>query len=133
MSTLCIAVRGRSIIDLIDPETLKTDIYGETLEEVQQTPGRESAEIMTVEEFCHEKGALQNRPITWTETTEGHYYEMLGCLPPAAYGNGAFLVGEPYDHHALTGEPRYQAFRHSGGGYEVSDRPMTVAEFREVT
>lgn len=35
---------------------------------------------------------------TTVETTEEHYDEMLGCLPPRAWTNGAFLVGEPAAH-----------------------------------
>ena len=46
--------------------------------------------------------------ITWIETTEERYYEMLGVLPPASQGSmiGAhgFQVGEPMDHNE-RGEP----------------------------
>ncbi len=41
-----------------------------------------------------------------------------------------FLVGEPYDHDALSGEPRYQGFRQTSAGYFASSRPMTITEFR---
>ena len=54
----------------------------------------------------------------------------LECLPPAAWIGAAFLVGEPSDHHAGTGAPRFQACRYVAGVYEASSRPLTLDEFR---
>ena len=45
---------------------------------------------------------------------EERYREMMECLPPAAYRRDGFLVGEPQDHDAETGEPRYEAFIRRG-------------------
>jgi hypothetical protein len=55
---------------------------------------------------------------------------MLNVLPPAAWIGGAFMVGEPTDHCAETGRPRFQAYRERGMQFEVASRPMTIAEFR---
>ena len=131
----CFAVRGVTIIDLINPATHRTHLYGKTLADCQAEPdyaGKQTVERMTVEEFCRSKAALQDVPITWTETTEERYGEMLEVLPPIAMGNGGFLVGEPWDHHALTGDPRFQAYRQVGERYEASNRAMTVQEFRQL-
>jgi len=55
---------------------------------------------------------------------------MLEVLPPALWLRGGFLVGEPFDHDAGNGQPRYGAYRRIDGGYMVASRPMTTAEFR---
>jgi hypothetical protein len=60
----------------------------------------------------------------------GSARRMLEVLPPAVMARGGFLVGEPWDHHALTGRPRYAAFVELGGRWFESTRPVTVAEFR---
>jgi len=75
---------------------------------------------------------MQNTdPITWTETTEDRYNDMLEVLPPAAMIGSAFLVGEPSDHCAATGQPRFEAFRQRGAVYLVASRPMTIRELRD--
>ena len=129
----CIAVKGLTMIDVINPDTDLTAIYGKTLDECRQEKGYENAERMTIDEFCQSKAQAQDTPIAWEPTTEERHDEMLGCLPPAAYGVNGFLVGEPWDHHALTGRPRYQAFIHNGDQYLVSSRPMTKAEFKAIS
>ena len=130
--THCFAVPGgQSIIDLVHPVTGLTVIYGRTLEEVQREPGYEKAERMLVDDFLRDKAASQDTPITWTETTHEKFYEMLECLPPAAMNNGGFLVGEPWDHHALTGAPRYAGYKQIGDQYYAANRPMTRKEFKE--
>ena len=69
--------------------------------------------------------------ITWEPTTKETFYEMLEVLPPAAWENDAFLVGEPFDHDAETGDPRYSAYRRRPGEqYETGSRPMTIQEFK---
>ena len=126
---LCVATAdGSTCIDLIGTDN-RTECFGRTLDEVRREyPG---AEIMPLETFCRRKAALQRTPITWTKTTRKRYVEMLEVLPPAEWQQGGFLVGEPFDHDALTGRPRYQAFRKRGPyAYEVASRPLTVAEFR---
>lgn len=66
--------------------------------------------------------------MTWTETTEKRYYEMLGILPPASYGpDGAFQVGEPHDHK--NGRPTFASFKVVDGKYFESDEPLTFREF----
>lgn len=50
-------------------------------------------------------------------TTEDHYYDMLGAVPPEAYGSrGAFLLGEPM---GLTprGRQTWQAYWREGDAY----------------
>ena len=125
----CIAIRGATILDVINPATGLTAIYGKTLADCQcEEP---TAERMTIDEFCQGKAALQDAPVVWEPVSEERYDEMLEVLPPAAYGSGGFLVGEPWDHHTLTGRPRYQAFIKRGHEYLTSNRPMTKAEFGE--
>ena len=130
--THCFAVPGgQSMIDLVHPLTGRTVIYGRTLEDVRDQPGYENAELMLVDDFLREKAARQDTPITWTETTEAKFYYGLECLPPAAMSNGGFLVGEPWDHHALTGAPRYQAYNQINSQYYVASRPLTKREFKK--
>jgi hypothetical protein len=124
----CFAVRGMTIIDLIHPVTGRSAVYGKTLEDCQREyPG---AERMTIEEFCRDKAARQDTPVEWEPITEERYNYYHECLPPAAGGYSRFLVGEPIDHHAETGKPRYQACRVRDGQYEASNRPLTIAEFK---
>lgn len=128
----CFAVPGASsMIDLVHPITEKTVVYGLTLEEVRQRKGDEKAVLMTVEEFCKSKAERQDVPIEWVETTEEKFYYALNVLPPATMANGGFLIGEPWDHHALTGRPRYSGYREFDGRYFVSNRAMTREEFRK--
>jgi hypothetical protein len=125
---MCFCVPGElSIIDMVAENGL-SGVYGETLEQVRQRyPG---AEIRPFDWFCEEKAKTQDTPLEWIETTEERFYEMLEVLPPAVMARGGFLVGEPWDHHALTGRPRYAAFVELGGRWFESTRPVTVAEFR---
>jgi hypothetical protein len=130
--THCFAVPGSdSMIDVIHPITGKTLTYGNTLDEVRARPGDENAEIMLIDDFCNAKAKRQDSPIIWQETTEEKYFEMLEVLPPAYMAGGAFLVGEPWDHHARTGEPRFQAFRHTDK-YLVANRPVTRNELKMI-
>ena len=130
----CFAVPGSdNIIDVLHPATGLTVCYGKTLDQVrEERPEYAKAERMTVEEFCCQKAMRQHAPITWAPTTAERFDEMLGVLPPAAGCNGfrAFLVGEPWDHDAETGEPRFQGFRMRGDKHEVASRPMTRREFK---
>lgn len=121
----------QTIIDVLHPETGRTLFYGKTLEDVQKEYS--DAEEMSINDFCTWKAQMQRSVITWNETTEEHFNSMLDALPPAAMDRTcrAFLMGEPYDHDALNGQPRYDAFRKIGKRYEKSSRPMTRAEFWE--
>lgn len=75
--------------------------------------------------------------ITWIETTEERYYEMLGVLPPASQGSmlgaNAFQVGEPMDHNE-RGQPRFSAFKEEvrvmGSKFYESAEPLTFREFK---
>lgn len=120
--------RTGTMIDVIHPETGQTVCCGETLEQVRKE--YPDAEEMSVDEFCEWKAEQQRTPIVWLPTTERQFNEMLECLYPAAMGGGGFLVGEPFDHEADTGKPRYQGFRHRGDEFYVSSRPLTRDEFR---
>lgn len=125
---LCFCVPGEhSIIDMVRADG-RSGVYGETLEEVRKR--YPLAEVRPFDEYCAAKAKDQDTPITWTETTGERFEEMLGCLPPAIMARGGFLVGEPWDHHALSGRPRYAAFVQIGQRYFEASRPMTVAEFR---
>lgn len=121
---------ARNLIDTIDETTGLTSISKETLEEVRKRhPG---AELVDVDQWCEAKQREQLSPITWQETDEETYWEMLECLPPATMAGGAFLVGEPMDHLAATGEARYEMHRKDGDSYYVSSRAVTVAEFKTI-
>jgi len=118
----------QTIIDTIDSATGLTDIYKRDLADVQSE--YLTAERMTVDAYIERKARLQRTPITWIETTEEHFYGMLKVLPPAAMFGGGFLVGEPMDHDAGSGLPRFSAFRKVGKRFVTGSRPMTVAEFK---
>jgi hypothetical protein len=124
------AVPGEgSIIDGIHPETGRSCINGETLEQVQAR--YPLAVRMPWEDWRQAQIAKQDTPITFTRTTERKYREMLEILPPAAWEGGAFLVGEPYDHSFATGRPRFQMYWQRGEyAYIASSRPVTYAEFK---
>lgn len=125
----CIASRQKAtIIDAINPETGRTVCYGKTLADCREE--YPDAEMMTVEEFCSWKAEQQRTPITWEPTTAERFDELRNVLPPAAYRFGGFLVGEPTDHDAGNGLPRFDAYRQWGRNYYASSRPMTRPEFR---
>jgi hypothetical protein len=119
-----------TIIDLVFDESGLTHCYGKTLAEVQKE--YPDAVLMTLDEFCKAKAARQDSPIQWLETDEKTFHDMLEVLPPIAFDAPytAFLVGEPCDHHAGTGRPRYQGFVTVGKRYYKTSRPVTVKEFR---
>jgi len=130
--TECYAVPGEDhIIDCIHP-IYDLTVYGaKTLEQIRAEKGYALAERMTIEEFCRQKAARQDSPITWEPITEERYWEIFEVLPPIVRGSG-FLCSEPWDHHAMTGRPRYGAYRKRGEVYEAASRPMTVKEFEQV-
>lgn len=102
-------------------------IFGRTLEEVQRTdPG---AVRMRLADWASAKAAKQDAPGRWELTTEERYDNLLGALPPAARRGSAFLVGEASDHHAGTGQPRFQACCQRGDSFFAYSRPMSHAEF----
>lgn len=125
----CYAVPGeRHIIDMIHPQT-GLSLYGhKSAEDV--IAAHPNAVRMTLADWMKAKAASQHTPITWAPTTKERYHEMLEVLPPAMWRGGAFLVGEPDDHDAETGEPRFQGYYHEAGAYFVASRPMTRTELR---
>ncbi len=68
-------------------------------------------------------------PRVWTETTRERYWDALECLPPAARTAGAFLVGEPMDHHPRTGKPTFACYKQVGEKYYGLAPAITHAEF----
>jgi hypothetical protein len=118
------------IIDAINPSTGLTFFAGETEAELKlRYP---NVVRMTFEQFQAEKAARQNTPIRWNTTDAETYNRMLGCLPPAAWIRGGFLVGEPDDHCAITGHPRFRCYVKHGDRFLVANRPMTIDEFKTI-
>lgn len=75
--------------------------------------------------------------VKWVPTTEKRYNDMMGCVPPAAYGSGGgFQVGEPYDHKIVmeggraVGKPTFRSFKMDGETYLEATEPLTFAEFK---
>lgn len=131
--TDCYAVPGEGhIIDVIDPTSGLTVHLGKPQEAVLAE--HPAAVRMTVEAWRHAHKILQRTPISWDATTAEQYDSMLGCLPPADWFRGAFLVGEPSDHDSGNGAARFDAYRCTGTPpalqYSRSSRPLTRAEFR---
>jgi hypothetical protein len=131
------AIPGQNhIIDAVRADG-RSMVNGQTLDEIKaRGPEYAAVELMPWEDYRSAQIARQNTPITWARTSGRKYNEMLEVLPPAYWDSYGFLVGEPYDHSAETGKPRFQAYRMRGGKgpysaiYEVASRPLTVAEFK---
>ena len=117
-----------SLIDIINPSTGRSHIAGEDLEQIAaRYPG---AVVVSIDDFCKAKAARQDSPIGWDEVTEESYQEMLNVLPPELWAGGAFLVGEPSDHHATTGAARFACYVRRYGKHYQATRPISRAEFR---
>lgn len=125
---LCFAVPGEgNIVDSVDPKTRRGHYSGENLAEIRvRYPG---AVLMPLAEWMSAKSAQQDTPGVWSPIEEDRFQEMLNVLPPAAWHNGAFLVGEASDHHAASGQPRFTCCREKGGEFAEYSRPMTHKEF----
>lgn len=118
-------------IDLIHPSTGRGLYSDETLEQVRlRYPG---AEILLLADFLAAKAARQDAPVEWEQIDEEKYEYYMNVLPPVDYDRHGFLVGEPTDHHARTGRPRFQACVIRGGRFYTSNRPLTRAEFKTLT
>jgi hypothetical protein len=125
------AVPGSRIcIDFVHPNTGASIINGESLDQIRER--YPDAVIVSYDEWSATRAAEQDTPIDWTDTTAERYDEMLGCVPPAFWRAGLFLVGEPMDHHALSGAPRFSAFRQIGSRYFESSRPITIREAKSI-
>lgn len=127
---LCVVSKSRqSVVDGVDENTMLTWCFRKTLEQCREE--YPDAEFMRVDAFCEWKAKQQRSPIEWVEVTGEYYDEMLCVVPPARIIGQDFLTGEPFDHDALTGEPRCQALRCIDGRYYRSSRPMTMREFEK--
>jgi hypothetical protein len=154
MSHLCIRVPGaHGLIDYLLPDGGSGENQLALDRARQRHP---TAEIVPYADYCAEQAKLQDVPVTWEEIDEERYWYLLECVPPAAMCAGGFLVGEAYDHHSVSGQPRFTACCMIGdrklverpvdgtGGvvctlhqegtpgsrFFQSNRPVTIAEFR---
>lgn len=125
--TEAFAVPGSdSVIDMVHPDTGRSMVYGKTLEQIEaENPG---AVVVVFEAWMAAKAERQHTPVQWAPCSAEQYDEMLNVLPPAFWQGGLFLVGEPSDHDASTGRPRYAAFWKRGERYVAADRPITCRE-----
>lgn len=116
------------IIDTVNRETGRSAINGQTLEEIQAR--YPDAVRVSFDDWRAARVAAQNTPIVWDEVSIEQYDEMLCVLPPAVMDGAGFLVGEPDDHSAETGAPRFRAYLAAFGKYYRSSRPVTVREWK---
>jgi len=72
--------------------------------------------------------AMDANPEQWIPTTEKMYGYMLEVLPPTAYWNGAFLVGEPRTFDRNTGEDIFACFAKCGEDYKA--KHLTTRQFK---
>lgn len=125
------AVPGESsVIDVVNPATGRSAVNDQTLAEMQQR--YPNAARIDWTDWQKARAEEQDTPIEWAETTEEQYNEMLNVLPPAFWTDGLFLVGEPMDHHVMSGQPRFTVYRQIGSRYFVASRPMTSREAKAV-
>lgn len=132
---LCYAVPGKTLIDLVFDESGLTHCFRKTLEETRKE--YPDAVLMTLDEFCQSKAARQDSPVRWIEITEKQYDDALEVLPPVGWRGTRFCLGEPSDHHATTGRPRYAGYMRTGAAksvfrYWTTSRPVTVKELHDL-
>jgi len=70
---------------------------------------------------------------TWNISDAETYHYRLNALPPVEQSRSAFLLGEAADHHGPGYTARYRIHRVSDGVYYEGSRPVTRAEFRQLT
>lgn len=79
------------------------------------------------------KEPTEPEPLAWEETTEDHYFDMLGVLPPAVQKGSDFLVGEPQRHRRcrITNRitPAFDGFIKRGGKCYATSAAVTPLEF----
>jgi hypothetical protein len=73
----------------------------------------------------------QSKTLKFVEVTEARYDEMLGVLPPLAWIDKGFLVGEAWRHND-AGQPMFAALMHVNGKFYESNEPVTVADWRKL-
>jgi hypothetical protein len=81
-----------------------------------------------VKEFRHKVERADIEDVTWIETTEERFHEMLGVVPPVAMDGRWFLVGEATDHDK-HGYARYDCYRQQGDAYQKASRPVNRGEY----
>jgi hypothetical protein len=126
---MCYAVPGSDwVISIFDMQPGET-VSPETLEKIRaEYPG---VELMLFDDWRAAKAARQDaQERKWIEVTHDAYWWALECLPPAAMWRGAFLVGEPQDHHVGTGRPRFRCLKEEQGKFYELTAPITCAEFK---
>ena len=118
----------RCMQDVIHPITGLTMSYQKSeADMVKQHP---TILRMTVEAFCQKKAELQNAPVEWMPTDQATYYDRLEALPPEFMDGSRFLLGEPMDHCAKSGLPRFEGYYARNGRYFYTSRPVTVRDFK---
>jgi hypothetical protein len=125
---------SNSIFDVVLSDG-RSAINGLTLEEIQARERNPAIVRMPFDDWRAQAAARQQAaPLRWLRTDRHTYMRMLEVLPPIAWDGAAFCVGEPYDHCFATGRARYMAYRMLGddGGYQVTSRPVTVAELKAI-
>lgn len=72
-------------------------------------------------------------PALWRTISAEHYIDLFELLPPAAYRDNGFLMGDPMDHRLCTVTqkiaPTYLACLRRGDEHFQSTKTYTVAEF----
>lgn len=123
---------SNSIFDIVLSDD-RSAINGLTLAEVQARENNPAIVRISFDDWRAQAAARQQSdPLRWLWTDRHTYMRMLEVLPPIAFDGAAFCVGEPYDHCFATGRPRFMGYRMIGDSYQVTSRPVTVAELRAI-
>ena len=69
--------------------------------------------------------------LKFTEVSAARYDEMLGVLPPIAWLDKGFLVGEAWRHND-EGQPMFAPFVTQAGRFYEGSEPITVADWRKL-
>lgn len=69
--------------------------------------------------------------LKFTEVSAERYDEMLGVLPPIAWLDKGFLVGEAWRHND-EGQPMFAPFVTQAGRFYEGSEPITVADWRKL-
>lgn len=124
-----VLAKGLKLIDcVVDGKTIYEKVSAE--EALAKDP---ELRLIPMDQFCSEVGKVQDEPVKWSSIEDDDYYEKMNCLPPALTQSYGFLLGEPQDHHFVSGKPRFAAFLRLGTGnlarFLRSSRPLTASEF----
>jgi hypothetical protein len=75
--------------------------------------------------------------VIWKAIDEADYDDALGMLPPAKQTGNGFLLGEAATHRTCEVDGKvkstFAAFIHKGDRFYKADRPLTSAEFVQVS